>query len=297
MKDMVNLKIQENESLKVGFYRIFSELVRYSLDKLTNIEQYDYAIHEARKSFKRVRSLLRIFKPAIDELVFEEFNMLFRDLGRTLSQFRDLDSITECLSKIKPKNEIKNEIITTLKIQIDNMRFNNDIDQMNKAINEVIDNLNNALNNLNKIELPDDCKPYIKKGIKKIYDIGRSQYYKNLLETNDILMHEWRKKVKQLWDVSLIFNDGSPEDETYAEEIHTLSTLLGDYHDLVLTFEFVYNEQLILDEESFIKFKKILIKRKDKLARQSFEQAQNIYKLSVEEFIKNYSKNKLVRYL
>jgi len=285
---MISLNILKNESIKQGFYRLFSEIINYAKNSLVNIERFDYSIHEARKSFKRLRSLIRIYRYAIDDEIFAELNTLFRDAGRQLSHFRDIDAISECLHKIEFKNGEKSDIIESLKIQIDSIRYSNDDEEISKAINNVISDIDASLEIVKNINLPDDMKPFIKKGIRKIYDNGRTLYYKNLIDESDILMHELRKKVKQLWDIALIFNSGEKEDEDYAEEIHLLSTYLGDYHDLVLTFEFVYEEKLIIEDDSLAKFKKILFKRKEKMSKRVFNQASKLFEKTPDIFAREF---------
>jgi len=239
-----------------------------------------------------LRSLVRIYRYAIDDELFAELNTLFRDAARQLSHFRDIDAISECLHKIEFKNGEKSDIIESLKIQIDSIRYNNDDDEINKAIKNVISDIDASLEIVKNINLPDDMKPFIKKGIRKIYENGRTLYYKNLIDESDILMHELRKKVKQIWDIALIFNSGTKEDENYAEEIHSLSTYLGDYHDLVLTFEFVYEEKLIIEDDNLAKFKKILFKRKEKIGKRAFTHASKLFEkipdIYAKEFLNNF---------
>lgn len=285
---MISLNILKDETIKNAFYRLFDILSENAKESLTNIERFDYSIHEARKSFKRLRSLTRIYRYAIDDEVFAELNTLFRDAGRQLSHFRDIDAISECLHKIEFKNGEKSEIIENLKIQIDSIRYNNDEEEISKAINNVISDIDSSVDIIKNINLPDDMKPFIKKGIRKIYDNARTIYYKNLIDESDILMHELRKKVKQLWDVALIFNSNDKEDNDYAEEIHALSTYLGDYHDLVLTFEFVYEEKLILEEDNLAKFKKILFKRKEKIAKKAYNHAVKLFEKAPDVYSKEF---------
>lgn len=285
---MISLNILKNESIKNAFYRLFYELINSAKDSLTNIERLDYSIHEARKYFKRLRSLTRIYRYAIDDEVFAELNTLFRDAGRQLSHFRDIDAISECLHKIEFKNGEKSEIIEGLKIQVDSIRYNNDEEEISKAIKNVIADIEASVELIKSINLPEDMKPFIKKGIKKIYDNGRTLYYKNLIDESDILMHELRKKVKQLWDVALIFNNDDKSDNDYAEDIHNLSTYLGDFHDLVLTFEFVYEEKLIIEDDNLAKFKKILFRRKEKIAKRAYIQASKIYDKTPDIFVKEF---------
>ncbi len=287
---MVILSIKKEESVSNAFKRLFYELLDFAESNLSKIDKFEYSIHEARKSFKRLRSLLRIYRAAYDEEMFEELNVLFRDAGRKLSHFRDLDAISECLGKIELKETSNIELIDNLKTQIDGLRFGFDEEQITTEINDVISEIKAARKLLSDLVLNENAGTLVKKGIKRIYDNGRTQYYKSIIDTNDILMHEWRKKVKQLWDVVLIFNSGDKEDSDFAEEVHLLSTLLGDYHDLVLTFDFIAEEKLILDEENFVRIKKILYKRKEKISKKAFKQASIIYKIPTDIFSKEFLK-------
>lgn len=288
---MVKLNIGKKETLKIAFFRIFNNLLDYSENCLKSGEKQDIIIHEARKSFKRLRSLLKIYRLAIDDDIYNEINILIRDSGRKLSHFRDIDAIAECLHKITPKNEPKHYLIEQLTLQVESLRMNYDIREIDNVITSVFDDINAIRELLAKIILPDELKTVTKKGIRKIYNNSRTLYYKNMIDMNDILMHEWRKRVKQLWDVSLFFNSGDEIDYNYAESIHLLSTYLGDYHDLVITFDFVYDEKLILEQENLIKFKKILFKLKDKISRKAFNHAANIYKFNKDEYTKQFLNN------
>ncbi len=282
---MIHLYILNDEDLKSAFYRLFDSIVSYAKSILLSSENYEYKIHEARKSFKRLRSLLRIYKYAIDDDIYNELNTLFRDAGRQLAHFRDIDAISECLSKFEVKSENNIKLINWLKKQIDALRFDNYNHEINLAINNVIVDIEKSIEIKNNIILAQNLKSLTKKGIKKIYDKAKTLYYKNMIDDSDIMMHELRKKVKFLWDVALIFNTQDSEDIKFAEEIHTLSTLLGDYHDLVLTFDFIYNEKLIIDEDNFVKFKKVLYKRKDIILQNAFTQASYIFGKPTDIFV------------
>lgn len=285
---MILINILENESINDAFSRIYFNVLAYAKTSLNNIERLDYSIHEARKSFKRLRSLIRIYKYAIEDEVFQELNTLLRDAGRRLSHFRDIDAIAECLSKIEAKNKENILLIEALKIQINSFRYNNDEASIAREIENVINDIEQTEAIIKNIELPQQIKSNIKKGVRKIYNNTRTLYYKNLINENDILMHEFRKKVKQLWDVALIFNLQTKEDIDFAENIHHLSTLLGDYHDLVMTFDFVVEERLILDDENAVKFKKILYKRKEKIAQKAFHQATLFLEKTPEVFTQEF---------
>jgi CHAD domain-containing protein len=63
----------------------------------------DEAIHEARKSVKKVRTVLRLMQGDLGNTYREESSFL-RDVGRKLSQFRDAGAIIEIFDALKQKS-------------------------------------------------------------------------------------------------------------------------------------------------------------------------------------------------
>ena len=57
-----------------------------------------FIVHEVRKSFKKIRSYLRLIREQID---FKAENHFFRDLGMEISEIRDLTSCMEALESLR----------------------------------------------------------------------------------------------------------------------------------------------------------------------------------------------------
>src|ERR1017187_1474953 len=62
----------------------------------------DEAIHEARKSLKKTRAVLRLMRGELGP-VYRMENTRLRDLGRTLSEFRDAGAMIETFDELKEK--------------------------------------------------------------------------------------------------------------------------------------------------------------------------------------------------
>src|SRR5207245_2593683 len=67
----------------------------------------DKAIHQARKSVKKLRGLLRLIKPEMGKLYVSESTAL-RDIGRALSELRDAAAILETFTSVV--NEYSGEL-------------------------------------------------------------------------------------------------------------------------------------------------------------------------------------------
>src|SRR5689334_17059489 len=95
---------KRDESVAEGVRRIALEELDEAVSQLGGARGAgrDEAVHEARKSVKKVRALLRLVQPELGDTYRGESRVL-RDAGRTLSAFRDAGSVIEALGKLREK--------------------------------------------------------------------------------------------------------------------------------------------------------------------------------------------------
>src|SRR5690348_9415651 len=76
----------------------------------------DEAIHEARKSIKKVRGLLRLMRPQLGRIYRSESEQL-GDIGRTLSEFRDAGAIIGTFDDLREKyrNELGRSTLASIR--------------------------------------------------------------------------------------------------------------------------------------------------------------------------------------
>jgi CHAD domain-containing protein len=75
-------------------------------------------------------------------------------------------------------------------------------------------------------------------GIARVYRRGRRDFRAAAEEPTVESLHEWRKRVKDLWYfLTLLRNAWEPVMEAMADEAHALSERLGDDHDLAVLAE------------------------------------------------------------
>src|SRR5262249_37152996 len=78
---------QAGEPIPDGLQRIVQEEIDRAIAELSG-SGGEESIHEARKSIKRIRALLRLRRPALGDR-YDGENRVFRDIGRALSPIRD----------------------------------------------------------------------------------------------------------------------------------------------------------------------------------------------------------------
>ena len=95
-------RFKGDRPLKRSVRKIAQQLIDESLDKLavTAPSERDEAIHDARKALKKVRSLLRLIRPAISKSDYRDENQRFRDAGLPLTQARDLKILIESFDTV-----------------------------------------------------------------------------------------------------------------------------------------------------------------------------------------------------
>src|SRR5688572_2984408 len=93
------------ERIDSALRRVVREQIRGAVRDLTDPPGGDRheGVHEARKRFKMVRSVLRLARPTIGELTFALENAWYRDTGRTLSSVRDAVAMIESLESLRKR--------------------------------------------------------------------------------------------------------------------------------------------------------------------------------------------------
>ena len=95
-------RFKRDESVTAGVRRIAREELDEAVRQLSHAQSKDgdEAIHEARKSVKKVRALMRLVQPEMGDAYREETRTL-RGAGRKLSELRDASSVIESLEKLQ----------------------------------------------------------------------------------------------------------------------------------------------------------------------------------------------------
>src|SRR5512138_742089 len=91
-------RLKLKEPLLKGVRRIAGEQLGNAAARLKSDSDIETCIHEARKSLKRTRALLRLVRPGLGDARFREANARLRDIARGLSAARDRDVVRALLT-------------------------------------------------------------------------------------------------------------------------------------------------------------------------------------------------------
>src|SRR5262245_1897365 len=94
-------RLRPQESISSGLRRLAGKELASARDELRKANPpADTAIHEARKSIKKVRAILKLIR-ADEGRGLGESRKRLRDVNRRLSKVRDADAMLEILGKLK----------------------------------------------------------------------------------------------------------------------------------------------------------------------------------------------------
>jgi CHAD domain-containing protein len=198
------------------------------------------SVHGARKDLKKTRSLLRLARPGMRSRDYRRETAALRSIARSLSATRDADVMVQTVDALAerfagrlPKKAFR-EVRT---------RFVREARASRAAIGtatspQIIDELDAASAGAESWNVDACDLATLRAGAVRAYDRGRRAMRKVEADPSVEHLHEWRKRVKDLWYHARLLQDAWPGlFEAQANEAHALSDLLGDDHDLAVLAE------------------------------------------------------------
>lgn len=243
--------LRAGEPLPEGIVRIAQGRIDHAMDELRGKSDStpEEAVHEARKDMKKLRALLRTVRTELGEAAFERENMCFRDVGRELATARDSDVMLETLAAL----ELPTGLARELRQAIQGQRAGNGGSAgRSAAAAGVVSMLREARRRVDGWPLERDSFGALGDGLERSYRRGRRDF-KAVRENPSVDgLHEWRKRVKELWyQHTLLRPLWPPVMQAVGDEAHELADRLGDDHDLALLADWVRVHAAAVDPEFF----------------------------------------------
>lgn len=240
-------RLKFDEPLGKGWRRIVREQIEQATVLLGSGQDVDGAVHETRKSMKRVRALLKLLRPGLSASDYKRENRRYRKIARVLSGARDravLMATAEMLS-----NETTGEArvaADALLIEISRGKASGvpDRDSASMAaagslqsehIGEALAALEAAAKSLGKLRFNENSFAIVRRGIERSYRNARNDMTQALESGVDEDFHVWRKSVQAHWRHMLLIGRAWPDlFAARAQLAREMSDLLGLDHDLFM---------------------------------------------------------------
>jgi CHAD domain-containing protein len=195
------------------------------------------AVHQARKHLKKSRALLRLVRSELGEATYRRENEALREAAAQLSATRDADVLVATVDKLAERGAgrlpaadfaaLRGALTAEAAVARAGAEAPDPlvVAQQLRAAHERVDAwpLDGA-----------DWETAVA-GISRAYARGVRERARAEAEPTVEHLHEWRKRVKDLWyHHRLLKPVWPPVLSAYGEAAHVLSELLGDDHDLAV---------------------------------------------------------------
>ena len=234
-------RLGREEDVGKGVRRMARGRVDVALENLGTARSEDFAtgVHEARKNLKKLRSLLRLVRKGIAEAHYREANTSFRDAGRSLSGARDAEVKLLTLAALEERfpGELPEETVDPLRAALEAERPGNASAADLLALERAEQKIRGVRAGIARWQIEGE-ESLIAKGVERTYRRGRKTLAKVRKDPTDHNVHEWRKRVKDLWYDLRIVEEADPEAvRARADLAHDVSDRIGDHHDLAILAE------------------------------------------------------------
>ncbi len=235
--DSTAYRLLPSESVADGVKRVIGGRIDDAVEQLSGgAAEPAEGVHEARKDLKKIRSALRLVRAELGDDVWRRENERYREIGRALSGFRDAEVMVETLDTLGDRyGDAARERFSGLRAELEQEFHRQREDGMEPAMARAAADLESGRDGIEQLPLKGDDWDLIGAGLHRSYRRGRKRLREVEESPTVENLHEWRKRVKDLWyQLRLIREADRTLVGELADQAHDLSDHLGDDHDLAL---------------------------------------------------------------
>lgn len=197
----------------------------------------DEAIHEARKSLKKTRAVLRLVRSELGADGRQQ-NQRLRDLGRTLSDYRDAGAMVGMFDQIREKYETdlgKRTLGTVRRALVVRKDKAEKASGIQAALNDIGEKMQAEASSTGAWILTEDGFAAIAPGLKNSFRQGRKALRRAEKDSAPETFHECRKRAKDHWyHVRLLEELWTSDLQEHEKSLKKLEQALGDDHNLTV---------------------------------------------------------------
>ena len=298
MQDPHRFGLGEGERVPDGVRRITRGQLDMSTERLEGHtdENLGRAVHETRKSLKRLRATVRLARGEIGDEAYRHENVAFRDAGRRLGGARDSEVLLETLDALTERDP---EAAPPARFE----RFKRTLVgqhgaaqrrlHQGAAVTEVLGELDRARARVGDWQLEQEDLDALAPGFKRIYRRGRRAYRSARQEPSTEDLHELRKRAKDLWYAAQIVRPSAPKKmKRIARRAHELSDLIGEDHDLALLAQRADERRdRFSDETAAGELAALVERRRAELQREALDLARRLFRKKPRKIVRPLEKS------
>jgi len=286
-------RLREHEHVPDGIRRIARGQLDCVHDELSGTpkRKLPKAVHETRKRLKRLRACVRLSRDAIGEEAYERENGAFRDAGRMLAAGRDAQVLLETLDALSERfaGELPKRATRGLRERLEEKRERTSLAARGDdcGIDMVLAAVEQAQARTPAWTFEDGGFDALAPGLERVYRRGRKRMRAARKDPTPENLHEWRKRVKDLWHATQIVRAAQPKRlKRVSKRAHALADVLGDANDLHMLREYVSTHpQCFEDEASKAALLAVVDRRTEALRDKALKRGRRLYKRKPKRFV------------
>ena len=269
----MSYRIEKNEALSDALGRIAAEEIALALAELRRPNRAR-AMHNTRKSLKRLRSLLRSLRVAFPKNLFRRENRRLAAAGRKIAPLRDVHVQLHTLGRLRAATgPVAKKTERSLRRR--EIAFLRKIPALRRALRQM---LSASREVFAALPLRQATPARLAAGLTRIYKRGRAALKKARQNPSPEVLHEWRKQAKILGHgLSLIERLGPKKAGAMIQHTGQLSQALGDDHDLFLVLQALRQEDAAHPARDYRLMSSRIISRRARLQRRAFKLGKKIF--------------------
>lgn len=237
-------------------------------------------IHSARKAIRRSRATLRLLRPAIGDSRFSRANRSLRDMSRTLMVVRDaralLDTL-DCLGEIDDcaADDMAAELRRSL--VRNHRRSRRGLSGSSPRVSRLRRGLEREEARVAAWPIPRDGWGLLRPAILSIYRKARVAGAEAVRDRSLEALHEWRKRVKDLWhSLQVLAPPEAGKEIGLARLAHRIADDLGADRDLALLMQYARSVDPPIELRS--SFERLIERERKKLQRRAFATRRRLFR-------------------
>lgn len=259
MTPLPEFRLGATEPLPVGLKRLtLNELESATSRFYDGEEAFSEAVHESRKSTKRVRAVLRLVRDEVGDKIYEFEDTWMRDTGRMIAPVRDSFAIVDSFDVLHriyghllvdgALEEVRDHLVSRRD------RLENRVMEDPHLVSGVVERLEKAHGRYSNWATEASGRTVyaggirdefsaIRPGFKRTYERGRKQMVHAYKAPSPHNFHEWRKNVKYLRHQMEVMTPLWPEVVVgMAITFERVGEMIGQDHDLSILLDLLEND-------------------------------------------------------
>jgi len=276
-------RIEPTETPETAVKRIAGERLDLVINLLTRPDDdFDKAVHTARKNLKRIRALLRLVRDEIGDETYRRENACYRDAGRRLAPLRDSAVMVMTLDAIRAHCQTPDAFAATrsqlaARQTAIRRQFGADAD----VTAETAASLRQAKRRFMALPITQADFGAFYGGLHRVYRRGRRRMALAYADpaAQPERFHDWRKRVKYLWyHLEILEPLWPPVFQEWVRELHHISDLLGDAHDFMALHDLLISEpEMFTDKAELAGLLPLLAERRRELEEMARPYGRRLY--------------------